>query len=597
MEILPSPDGRYELFCEGDNLAARDREVLGRVLLLTLDGEPHNGFGTRPDAASTARREPDTGQAAPPVAVWSPDGRRVAVHRLDDRRVDDLHLVEHLAGPGRRTAVRAYRHPLAGAGEVPVGELWIIEVEGGQRIRVDLPPQELLWLTPIELGRVWWSQDSARLYVLVSERGERALELYEVHPDSGAVRRMVREEGPTYVEANLDIAGAPNVRVLSDTGEVIWFSERTGWAHLELRDGDGGLLRQLTGGQWVVRDIVHLDPAARQVWFTASGREPGRDPYYRHLYRVGLDGTEPALLTSEDADHEIGLESAGDSWVIVDEYARVGSPTVCVTRDPWTGAVLEKHYEHPAPPTTAEPFEVVSRDGTTPLYGLLFRPTDFDPARRYPVIDHIYGFPQTIVTPKRSAGGPWQALADLGYVVVLLDGMGTAYRSKAFHDLSFENLQDATLPDHISALHQLAQRRPWMDLDRIGVFGSSGGGTATVRALCEYPDLFKVGVAIAGDYDHRDSIAYILEKYQGPDPLTWPATGLTTLADRLQGRLLLVWGELDDNVHPLSSMRLLDAFIRAGKDVDILVVPGADHFVARHWYVQRKLALHFIKHL
>ena len=228
---------------------------------------------------------------------------------------------------------------------------------------------------------------------------------------------------------------------------------------------------------------------------------------------------------------------------------------------------------------------------------MIFRPVDFDPSRRYPVIDHIYGFPQTIATPKRSAEGPWQALADLGFVVVVLDGLGTAFRSKAFHDVSYGALQDATLPDHVAALRQLARRYPWIDLERVGIYGSSGGGTATVRALLEYPEFFRAGVAIAGGYDQRDSIAYILEKYQGPDPATWAATDLAPLAGQLRGRLLLVWGELDDNVHPISSMRMLDAFISAGRDVDVLVVPGADHFVSRHPYVHRRLAGYFIEHL
>ena len=433
---------------------------------------------------------------------------------------------------------------------------------------------------------------------MLSDRGERALELHEVDPDTGSARLVYREEGATYVESNLDIARQPNVRVLPGGRELIWFSERSGWGHLELREPTtGALIRPLTQGQWVVRDIIHLDASARHLWFTAGGREPGRDPYFRHLYRVSLDDGVPVLLTPEDADHEISVDVDDDGWRVADEYARVDGPTRCDTRDPWTGEVIERRWERPAAATTAEPFTVLARDGISVLHGVLFRPSDFDADRRYPVIDNIYGFPQTIVTPKRSAAGPWQALADSGNIVVVLDGLGTPFRSKAFHDASYGKLEDATLPDHVTALRQLADRHSWMDLDRVGVFGASGGGTATVRALLEYPELFRVGVAIAGCYDHRDSIAYVLEKYQGFDPRSWPATNLAPLADRLQGRLLLIWGELDDNVHPASSMRMLHAFIEAGMHVDVLVVPGADHFVGRHPYVRQRVAAYLAEHL
>lgn len=599
VEILLSPDGRFELAEQDGNLSLRDRRNPGQSLALTSDGMPLFGYGTRPGAASTARRQPPGGQSHPPVAVWSPDSRFIAVQRLDERRVGELHLVQHLPGQaGRRTTVRSYRHPLPGETEVPEAELWIIEAETATATRVDLPAQPLLWVTPIELGRVWWSEDAATLYVLTSDRGERALELFEVDPATGTARRILREDGSTYVESNLDISRPPNVAVVSGSGEVIWFSERSGWAHLELRDSGGGLIRTLTEGDFVVRDLVHLDPGARQAWFTASGREDISDRYYRQLYRVSLDGSPPMLLTPEDADHQVSLEPSDHSYRVVDEYARVDGPSVCVVRDLWSGAVIETRWEQPPAPTTAEPFQVLARDHVTPLFGVMFHPSDFDPGRRYPVIDHVYGFPQTIATPKRSAAdGPWQSLADLGCVVVILDGLGTAFRHKAFHDLSYGALEDATLPDHVAALHQLAERHPWINLDRVGVFGSSGGGTTTVRALLQYPELFKVGVAISGGYDHRDSIAYILEKYQGPDPRTWAATDVSSLAARLQGKLLLVWGELDDNVHPSSSLRLLDAFIRADKEVDVLVIPGADHFVGRHPYVQRRIADYFTRHL
>ena len=472
---LDSPDGRWSLFEETGNLVVRST-VGEPSISLTSGGRDDHGFGIRPGARATAGVR--SGADLPPVAVWAPDSRRLVVHRLDERRVGTMPLVDHVDGDGhRRPREFSYRLALAGDRELPTAELWLIDIAGGDAILVDLPAQELLWLTPIELGRVWWSEDCSAVYVITSDRGERAVELHEVDISTGSTRRILREENATFIELNLDIGRPPNVHVLPGGRELVWFSERSGWAHLQLHDTEtGDLIGPITEGAWVVRDVIRVDAARRLVWFTASGREADRDPYQRYLYVVGLDGGDPVLLTPEDADHEISIEAAEDDWRIVDEYARIGQPTVCVVRDRDTGAVVETRWERPPEPSTAERFTVVARDGVTPLYGVMFRPSDFDPDRRYPVIDNIYGFPQTIQTPKRSAAGPWQALADSGFVVLVLDGLGTAFRSKTFHDASYGRLEDATLPDHVTALHQLAERYPWLDLNRVGIYGSSVGG-------------------------------------------------------------------------------------------------------------------------
>jgi dipeptidyl aminopeptidase/acylaminoacyl peptidase len=413
------------------------------------------------------------------------------------------------------------------------------------------------------------------------------------------------------VETTLLTRGFGNWRVINGNREVVWFSERDGWGHLYLYDAATGQLKnRITEGPWLVLELLRIDEAARTVYFTAVGREPGRDPYYRHLYRAALDGGGLTLLTPEDADHQVTFSPAGR--FIVDTYSTRQQPPVTVLRRP-DGTVAMTVQEADVSQYLEmggrwpESFRVKARDGVTDLYGLLFRPARFDSTRSYPVIDYIYPGPQSgsigarafSVTP----GGNAQALAELGFIVVQVDAMGTPFRNKAYHDSYYGNMGDNGIPDHIAALKQLAARHPYMDLGRVGIFGHSGGGFSSTDAILRYPDFFHVAVSSAGNHDNRSYDYTWGEKYQGlmvrsaggGDNFDGQANHL--LAKNLKGKLFLLYGTLDDNVHPNATLLLVDELIKANRNFDLLVMPNRNHGFAGEPYVIRRTWDFFVKHL
>ncbi|MGW7368857.1 prolyl oligopeptidase family serine peptidase [Streptomyces sp. NPDC054841] len=384
--------------------------------------------------------------------------------------------------------------------------------------------------------------------------------------------------------------------VLAD--EVLWYSQRDGWGHLYRYDlRTGALLGQVTSGQWAVRKILHVDEAERVVYFTASGLV-AEDPYRCTVCRVGLDGSGFAKVTDDELDHVVTLPDTMEYFI--DSASTVDTPPVTRVRD-WAGRVLVELERADISKLTAtgwtppERFRVKAADGVTDIYGVLYHPRGFDPARRYAVVDNIYPGPQTNrVDPGFGLGGMGldaEPLAALGFVVVAVDGRGTPGRSKAFHDASYGHLADAgCLADHVAALRQLAETRPWMDLDRVGAFGHSGGGFATVRAMLDFPEVYKAGVALSGSHEARSFSLDFVEAYDGADnPKAWARASNVDLADRLAGKLLLVHGEMDDRVHPDHTLRLADRLIAADKDFELLIVPGAEHtFIDCLAYVRKR---------
>lgn len=608
---VASPDGRWAAFVRDGNVWVRPIHG-GEEVQLTEDGQPDYEYGHPPDSTTTAVTDRLSGKPLPVLVVWSPDSRRIATHHLDQRRVRHLHLVQ--AAPpddGSRPVLHAYRVPLVGDDEVALTETVVIDVADRMVVRARHEPLPMLVFSPPEVRNAWWGDDGRRLYLLARERADRGVRLLEVDAASGTVRTLVEERGGTYVETNLAARARPNVRVLPGGREVIWFSERDGWAHLYLYDADtGACKRQLTSGAFAVRDIVHVDAEARRLYFTAGGREPGREPYYRHLYGVGLDGGEPDLLTPEDADHAITFSPSGRFFV--DTFGRVDLPPRTVVRTA-TGVIACALEEADVAEVAAEGwrfperFTVKARDGVTDLYGTMYRPTRFDPGRSYPVIDDIYPGPQTIHSPKvfptdeRSAFAFWhpQALAELGFVVVQIDGLGTPLRSKAFHDYGYGRMEEAGgLPDHIAGLRQLAERHPYLDLSRVGIFGHSGGGFASTHAILAFPAFYKVAVSSAGNHDQRGYSATWGEKYQGPlKGDNYLPQANYRMAGNLKGKLLLACGDMDDNVHPALTLKVVDALIKAGKDFDLLVLPNRNHAYNADPYFVRRRWDYFVRHL
>jgi dipeptidyl aminopeptidase/acylaminoacyl peptidase len=423
---------------------------------------------------------------------------------------------------------------------------------------------------------------------------------------TGAVRDVVEETVPTFYESGHRTA---NWRVLPEANEVIWYSQRDDWGHLYLYDlHSGALKRRITEGSWNVLQIVRLDEEERTIYFTGAGREPG-DPYFRYLYRVGLDGGAPELLTPDSADHTVTLSPSGAYFV--DTYSTPDTPPVSVLRDARgrTVVALEQADISALEATGWKPpipFTVVARDGETDLHGLMYRPTNFDPTRKYPIVNHIYPGPQSGSVGSRSfsaARGDAQALAELGFIVVQLDAMGTPMRSKSFHAAYYGDMGDNGLPDQMGAMRQLAERHPWIDLERAGIYGHSGGGFASADAIMRYPDFFDVAVSQAGNHENRNYEDDWGEKWQGllvrnPDGTTnYDNQANQLLAENLKGKLLIAHGTMDNNVPPYSTLLVVDALIAANKDFDLIMFPNRRHGFGNEPYMMRRRWDYFVRHL
>lgn len=610
--ILRSPDGNHVLTVETGNLVLDGRP-------LTSDADPPElAYATTPDTCTTPIQARRSDVPPTPIARWSPDCRRLLTHRVDQRAVRQLELIESAPAngpPGPR--VWRYRVPFPGDAAVGAIQLLVVDAEDGtiEPVGGPLPAH---FVSPLEQDWAWWSDDGETVWWLLESRGARSLQLLTARAPAWRERVVLEESDQHgYVQPSELLPWRCQVRTLGHD-ELLWLSERAdGWSHLYLHDAHtGALIRPLTRGSWLVRDVLHADRRGRWAIVIGCGREPGRDPYLRHAYRVGLDDGSIELLTPEDADHEVSVSPSG-RW-LVDTSSRVDTIPVTRVRSAEGTLVLELERADLSelralgwrPP---ERFQATAADGATPLYGALFLPSGFDPAsapaRRLPVVDDLYPGPQLIRTPKafRVDGelpdgwpGMWgpTATAELGVAVVCLDGRGTPLRGRAFRRQSYGRLHEAgELADHVAVLRQLAHDRPYLDLQRVAAVGHSSGGFAAARALLAHPESFHVGVAASGVHDLRSYLAYWGEKYQGLDQSVLACADNAALAERLRGPLLLIHGELDDNVHPAATLRLLGALLAAGKRADLVLLPGEGHACMWHPEYQRATWEHLLRHL
>ena len=606
-----SPDGAWVAFTRDHDLWIRSTAD-GREVRLSRDGEQWNAYGVNDQCCSQVTA-PRLEQERPPVLRWSPDSRRIVTLKLDRRGVEDLHLLETRQG---RPKLHSYRYGLPGDSIIPTYDLHVFDVESATSTRIDVPAQPAVNTICCGLmaDTVWkdvhWGPGGEAVYFTVGQRDFKRLTLMKADPSTGSAETIVEERSPTFIETASARGGTPNWRIL-DSGDVVWFSERDGWGHLYRFDGESGaLLNRITEGPWLVMSILAVDEAAGWVYFTAMGREAGRDPYLAHAYRAALDGSRIELLTPEDADHNVHVSP--DGRYLLDTYSRLDLPPVTVVRDR-SGQVVQTVEESDIGPLeearwpTPTRFTVKGRDGVTDLHGLLYFPSTFDSAATYPVVDYVYPGPQIGPIGSRSftvnARGNAQALAELGFVVFMVDAFGTPGRSKSFHDRYYGDMGDNGLPDHIAALRQLATRYPQLDLDRVGIFGHSGGGFASTGAILRYPDFFKVAVSSAGNHDNRSYDYTWGEKYQGQMERTgegadnFDSQANHLLADQLEGKLLLMYGTLDDNVHPNATLLVIDELIKANKDFDLIVLPNRNHGYANEDYVVRRTWDYFVRHL
>ena len=516
------------------------------------------------------------------------------------------YLVDAVPPDGARPQLNEYRYAMPGDAAFARCELVVVDLAAGDRIvNAQTDPLGMPLFSPILRDWVWWGDDQT-VFFLDQSRDLRTLRLRKLDRRSGAVATIVEEHDEPCAEPG-QVPGVRNVRVLAD-GRVLWWSQRTGWGHLSLYEPSGASdPTPLTSGEWLVDRVLHVDELAGAVYVVALGLVAG-DPYRRQICRVALDGSGWRVIVDDGLDHEVQVAPSGGCYI--DAASARDTPPVTTVRD-WDGSVLVT-LEHAdisglldagwQPP---EFFTATAADGTTPVHGLLFLPPHFDPSRTYPVVDSPYAGPQKSRVTAAFGGQQWadrgaQAVAALGFIVLAMDGRGAPGRSRAFHDAARGNYDSAGhLQDHVAALEQLAATRPWMDLGRVGAYGDSGGGFVTVRAMLQYPDLFRVGVAACGNHDQRFYHLGFGEVWAGlTDDEQYLRSSNVELAELLEGQLLLVHGGMDDNVLPYQTLRLVERLIAANKDFDLLIVPGAEHHYAGYEaYVTRRRWDYLVRHL
>ena len=619
--FVESPDERWEAFVMDHNVYIRSAAARAGngeaedapavdTIQLTTDGEEFNGYGLnypRPNQVKnkTPRR---------PGVHWSPDSKKLLVQRTDQRDVEHHHYVSYTP---QRTVHYSQPYALPGDSVVPLPAFHVLDLtatlaEAGAsppapaNVRVELEPRpNRLNLGGSQVDSLW-SADSRHVYVSWETRASKSNHLAQVDAATGEFTIIAGDSSKTFVETSQ--RNPTSWFVSETTDDAFWWSERDGWAHIWRFSKDGSVKNQVTSGPWAVGAIWHVDEAARRIYFTAYGREEGI-PYYGRLYRVDYDGNGLALVAGEVGNHRISVSPSGRFFV--DSYSTIGDPPVSLLRRLDGGAVVRTLEEADAskleevgwrPP---EVFSVKARDGVTDIYGLIYFPDDMDESRLYPVIDHIYPGPQvgSVGSWTFKAGGEDFALAKLGFVVVQLDHMGTPHRSKAFHDIYYGDFNDNGLPDHVTAIKQLAARYPFMDLDRVGIYGHSGGGFASTDAMMKYPDFFKVAVSGAGNHDNASYNIYWAEKYQGL-LVKDSASGDNNFTEeankshvaKLQGKLLLMHGDMDDNVHPAMTVQLIDELTKANKDYDLVWAPDRAHGLNEPYFVRRRWD-YFVRHL
>ncbi|MEB2185948.1 S9 family peptidase [Xanthomonas campestris pv. campestris] len=598
-----SPDKTREAFIRNWNLWVRELAT-GKETQLTRDGVENFGYAT--DNAGWQHSDNA-------IVAWSPDSRKIATFQQDQRKTGDMYLVSTKLG---HPELQSWKYPLAGDKDVTMIERVIIDVPTASVVRLKLPPDQHrstlcddVSCSPGLWDDVKWAPDSKTLAFASTSRFHKQVWLRIADASTGAVRTAFDETAKTYYESG---QVAANWAYLPGSNEAVWFSERSDWGQLYLYDLQTGKpKRAITSGEGNVTELLRVDPVSRTAWFVGVGKVPGVDPYYQQLWKVSLDGGAPVLLTPEAADHSIALSPDGARFV--DTYSTTLTPPVSVLRAAADGRTLSTVATADITRLKAagwvppEPITVKARDGKTTLYGLLFKPTHFDPARKYPVIDYIYPGPQTGSVRGRGfyAGhGDNQSLAELGFIVIAIDGMGTPWRSKTFHDTWYANMGDNTLPDQVAAVKELGQRYPWFDTTRVGIWGHSGGGNASTGAMLRYPELFKVAWSESGNHDNRGYEDDWAEKYHGEHIVNKDGTSNyddqanATHASKLQGRLMLVHGTLDDNVPPYLTLLVADALIKANKNFDMLMLPNAKHgYGDLTPYVTRRRWDYFVQYL
>lgn len=596
-----SPDGKKAAFIKDWNLWVRDVESKNETQL-TFDGVKDYGYAT--DNAGWTHSDR-------PIMLWSPDSKKIATFQQDQRHVSDMYLVKTKVGAPE---LEQWKYPLPEDKKIIQIERVIIEVDNAKVIRLKIPSDDrrgtlsddIASGSPFDDNE--WNADATRLMFVSTSRNHQVEKVRIANALTGDVKEVFEEKVATQYESG---QGTINNRFLDKTNEIIWYSERDDWGHLYMYDATTGKLKhQITKGAFVVTQLLKIDETNKLLYFMANGREQGRDPYFAHFYSVNFDGSNLKLLTPENGNHNISLSPDGKYFT--DNFSQPNVPPVSVLRDMKGKLVaeLEKTDISKLLATgwkPVEPIKVKSADGKWDLYGLMFKPKDFDASKKYPIVNYVYPGPQGGGVGTRnfaSARSDHQALADLGFIVIIIDGSCNPDRSKSFHDACYGNMGDNTLNDQIAGIKQLAAARPYLDIDKVGIWGHSGGGFATADAMFTFPDFYKVGISESGNHDNRNyeddwGERYIGLEEKGPDGTTNYAKQANQInAGNLKGKLMLAHGGMDDNVPPYNTYLVVDALQKANKDFDLVLFPNARHgYGADSYYMTRRRWDYFGKNL
>lgn len=597
---LLSPDGKKAAFIKDYNLWVRD-VATGKQTQLTTDGIQYFGYAT--DNAGWKHSDQ-------PILRWSPDSKKIATFQQDERKAGDMYLVTTNVG---HPTLKAWKYPLPGDSNIITIQRVIINVDTPKVIRLQVPPDPHRGTLSDDVSSsgtfddVDWNADGSQLAYVSTSRDHKQEKLRIADAVTGEVREVFGEIVPTQFESG---QGSINWRYLAKTNETIWYSEQDNWGHLYLYDAQSGKLKKkITEGDYVVTELLKVDEKNRELYFLATGLDK-KNPYFTHLYKISFDGKKLNSLTPEEGDHNLTL-SPSEKYFI-DSYSQPDVPAVINLRD-INGkfiSTLEKTDVSRLRATgwqPAKPITVKAHDGQTDLYGLMFTPTNLDTNKKYPVIDYIYPGPQG------GSVGSWsfvasrsdhQALAELGFIVVVLEGSSNPLRSKSYHDMSYGNMAENTLPDQVSGIRQLAKQYSYVDTSRVGIWGHSGGGFATAAAMFRYPDFFKVGISESGNHDNRNYEDDWGERYigllesgvSGAD--NYEAQANQIYAKNLKGKLMLAHGMMDDNVPPSNTLLVVEALEKANKDYDLVIFPNSRHGYGPYsLYMMRRRWDYFVKNL
>lgn len=582
---------------------------------LTKDGLKYYPYGRNGDGENNEEQEKNDKKRRASSVLWSPDSRYFVLTRADTRKVKDLWVINNIS-KGRPT-LETYKYQMPGEKDGPLEEVYLFDFKNktGKKLAVNSFKDQSLsvWNTPAlntdrdnEFKPAVWLGDNNKFYLSRTSRDLKRVDICVVDPATGAVKPVIEERFNTYVEVN-------RPAIIKGTNEIIHWSERDGWGHFYLYDQNGKLKNQITKGPFHAEEIIKVDSKSRVLYFTANGKEAGEDPYYLHFYRINFDGSGLKLLNSGNFDHTVSMQDDGPYFV--NNFSRVNTAPAATIMDQQGGLVMKLEttdlsllmatgYKFP------ETFKVKADDGITDLYGVLYKPFDFDPKKKYPIIEYVYPGPQTEAVNKAFSKSMdrTERLAQFGYIVITVGNRGGhPARSKWYHTYGYGNLRDYGLADKKVAVEQLADRFSFIDISRVGITGHSGGGFMSTAAMLVYPDFFKAAVSNAGNHDNSIYNRWWSEKHHGVKEII-SAKGDTTfqysidknpdLVKQLKGHLLLMTGDVDNNVHPANTIRVANALMKAGKRFEFAIIPGQRHsFGTMTEYAFWKLADHFNRYL